>query len=68
MGDDETKRQQYIREYEKHEGIQLEYGKIEHNAGLRALAKMMLNSMWGKFGQRFNKTQVQEFDDPQAVS
>ena len=26
---------------------------------------MMLNSMWGKFGQRLNKTQVQEFDDPQ---
>ena len=26
----------------------------------------MLNSMWGKFGQRLNKTQVQTFDDPQA--
>ena len=24
---------------------------------------MMLNSMWGKFGQRLNKTQVREFDD-----
>ena len=24
----------------------------------------MLNSMWGKFGQRLNKTQVQTFDDP----
>ena len=66
VGDDETKRQQYIREYYEHEGIQLEYDKIEHNPGLRALAKMMLNSMWGKFGQRLNKTQVQEFDDPQA--
>ena len=22
--------------------------------------------MWGKFGQRLNKTQVQEFDDPKA--
>ena len=27
---------------------------------------MMLNSMWGKFGQRLNKTQIQTFDDPQA--
>jgi len=27
---------------------------------------MMLNSMWGKFGQRLNKTQVKEMDDPQA--
>ena len=24
----------------------------------------MLNSMWGKFGQRQNKTQVEEFNDP----
>jgi len=66
VGDDETKRQQYLREYYEHEGIQLEYDKIEHNRGLRTLAKMMLNSMWGKFGQRLNKTQVQEFDDPQT--
>ena len=66
VGDDETKRQQYLREYFEHEGIQLEYDKIEHNPGLRTLAKMMLNSMWGKFGQRLNKTQVQEFNDPQA--
>ena len=27
---------------------------------LRALVKMMLNSMWGKFGQHINKTQVRE--------
>ena len=66
MGDDETKRQQYICEYYEHEGIQLEHDKIEENKGLRTLAKMMLNSMWGKFGQRLNKTQVQEFDDPQT--
>ena len=64
VGDDETKRQQYIRDYYQNEGIQLDYDKIEHNPGLRALAKMMLNSMWGKFGQRLNKMQVEEFDDP----
>ena len=64
VGDDETKRQQYIHDYYQNEGIQLNYDKIEHNPGLRALAKMMLNSMWGKFGQRQNKTQVKEFDDP----
>ena len=66
VGDDETKRQQYIRECYEHEGIQLEYDKIEHNPGLRALAKMMLNSMWGKFGQRLNKTKVKEFGNPRA--
>jgi len=66
VGDDETKRQQYLREYYEHEGIQLEYAKIEKNAELRTLAKMMLNSMWGKFGQRLNKGQVKAFDDPQV--
>ena len=66
VGDDETKRLQYIQEYFEHEGIRLDYNKIEKNPGLRTLAKMMLNSMWGKFGQRLNKTQVQEFDDPKA--
>ena len=66
VGEDETKRQQYIRDYYKHEGIQLEYANIQKNPGLRTLAKMMLNSMWGTFGQRLNKTQVQTFDDPQS--
>ena len=27
---------------------------------------MMLNFMWGKFGQHLNKTQVKEFGDPRA--
>ena len=62
----EEQKQAYIEDYFQHEGIQLEYDKIEKNPGLRTLAKMMLNSMWGKFGQRFNKTRLQEFDDPQA--
>ena len=62
----EESKQDYIQKYFEHEGIQLEYDKIEKNPGLRTLAKMMLNSMWGKFGQRLNKTQVQTFDDPQA--
>ena len=62
----EEAKQDYIQKYFEHEGIQLEYDKIEKNPGLRTLAKMMLNSMWGKFGQRLNKTQIQTFDDPQA--
>ena len=44
----------------------MDYDNIKENKGLRTLAKMLLNSMWGKFGQWLNKTQVQTFDDPQA--
>ena len=62
----EEQKQTYIRNYFEHEGIQLEYDKIQKNPGLRTLAKLMLNSMWGKFGQRLNKTQIQTFDDPQT--
>ena len=52
---EETKRK-YVADYFKHEGIVLK--KITHNPGLRCLAKLMLNSLWGKYGQRqkFNQT------------
>ena len=43
---------QHLTEYESCDPT-----KIQKNPGLRTLAKMMLNSMWGKFGQRTNKTQ-----------
>ncbi|XP_028408798.1 uncharacterized protein LOC114531373 [Dendronephthya gigantea] len=48
----EEQKQSYINMYEEHEDIKLEMEKIEHNPGLRALAKLMLNSFWGKFAQR----------------
>ena len=68
MGDDPLKRQRHLDDYRDKEGIELDPEKIEKNPGLRTLAKMMLNSMWGKFGQRTNKTQVREFDDSQKFS
>ena len=68
VGDDPLKRQQHLDDYRYKEGIELDPEKIEKNPGLCMLAKMMLNSMWGKFGQRTNKTQVWEFDDPKKFS
>jgi hypothetical protein len=35
-------------------GISLDRASVAHNAGRRALAKLCLNSLWGKFGQRCN--------------
>lgn len=60
----EGDRQKYIKLYNEKEGILLEYDKIKKNTGLRALAKLMLNSFWGKFGQRSNMCQVDIIDDP----
>ena len=42
-------KQQYVDEYLEVEGIQLDPDKIEHNPGMRALSKLMLNSFWGKY-------------------
>ena len=36
------------------ENLGIELGKIENNPGKRAVAKICLNSLWGKFGQRQN--------------
>ena len=56
--DTEEKKRNYLQDYKTHEGIGLDRSKIEKNPGIRSLAKLMLNSFWGKFGQRPNQTQV----------
>ncbi len=50
----------YIEQYFLKEGIQLDKLKITINKGLREIAKLCLNSLWGKFGQRdlFDETKV----------
>jgi hypothetical protein len=50
----------YLKQYEEQQGILLDIDKIEYNPGLRAIAKLCLNSLWGKFGQRLNlpKTEI----------
>ncbi|KAL9982832.1 hypothetical protein ACROYT_G004941 [Oculina patagonica] len=68
VGDDPEKQRQYVEDYFAREGIRLDPSNIKKNPGLRTLAKLMLNSMWGKFGQKPNKTQVREFDDPVSFS
>ena len=47
----ELQKQHYIHQYFEKEGIMLEFDKIQDNPGLRLLAKILLNSFWGKFGQ-----------------
>ncbi|XP_064645952.1 uncharacterized protein LOC135499220 [Lineus longissimus] len=55
----------YIDDYEKNEGIQLDRGLIGVNPGLRSIAKICLNSLWGKFGQRSNFTKTLYTDNPE---
>lgn len=64
----EAEKQQYATDYETAEGIRLDPENIAHNPGMRVLAKLMLNSMWGKFGQRLDRQEVKEFVNPQDFS
>ncbi|XP_033756183.1 probable DNA polymerase [Pecten maximus] len=53
----------YINDFYDREGILLDREKIEENPGLRRLAKLMLNSFWGKFGQRTSMIQSSYISD-----
>ena len=45
----EEQKQWYVNDIFENQGIQLDPTKISYNPGLRALAKLMLNSFWGKY-------------------
>jgi len=48
---DEEKRT-WVDQHFMKEGIRLDIDNVEYNAGLRAVSKLCLNSLWGKLGQR----------------
>lgn len=56
----------FIEQWKQREGIELRQEKLVKNAGLRALAKLMLNSFWGKFGQRSQMPKTVYFTEPAA--
>ena len=43
--------------------LDIDVNKFEFNAGLRSIAKLCLNSLWGKFGQRNNMSQTKYVTD-----
>ncbi|XP_073240492.1 uncharacterized protein [Porites lutea] len=54
----EAAKSEYINAYYDREGVQLEPAKVAKNGGRKQVAKLMLNSFWGKFGEKPNKTQT----------
>ncbi|TWW56103.1 hypothetical protein D4764_08G0000900 [Takifugu flavidus] len=61
---DRESREKYIRDYQEHQGILLDAGKIETNPVKRQVAKLCLNSLWGKFAQRDNLFKTTIVSDP----
>ncbi|XP_052795197.1 uncharacterized protein LOC128228116 [Mya arenaria] len=64
----EDDKQSYMQNIYDKEGILLDYDRICKNPGLRSLAKLMLNSFWGKFGQRTNLEQTSYVTDTNEFS
>lgn len=48
-------KKKFIRDFKSYEGITLDNDKILKNAGYRSLAKLLLNSLWGRLGMRQDK-------------
>ena len=61
-------RQRYLNDYEQHEGIRLREDHIQVNPGLRALAKLFLNSLWGKLGQNPYLSTTEYVDCPRRFA
>ena len=59
----EKQKAEYVRHYEEHEGIKLDPSRIEKNPGRKQVAKLMLNSFWGKFGENEHRVQTQTIQD-----
>ena len=57
--DTEEKMTQFVQEVFELDGCQLDPDKMEKNPGLRTLAKLLLNSHWGKFAENPLKTQTE---------
>ena len=51
----------------EHEGITVDPDKVGDNPGMYAIAKLCLNSLWGKFGQNSNPTKCLYTSDPKAI-
>lgn len=60
MTDEEKKT--YLEEYKRVENVELDSNMIKSNEGLYKMAKLYLNSLWGKFAQRnpdmFDRTSI----------
>jgi len=60
----EELKQNYLKQFFQQENIKLDRENIYKNPGKRSYSKLILNSFWGKFGQRENQTQTQIIKSP----
>ena len=61
----DEQKEAYKQAYWEQENIRLEH--VAKNPGRKQVAKLMLNSFWGKFGERSNKSKVEQVIHPQHL-
>lgn len=59
----EEEKASYVKQYKEREGIQLNPEQIQKNPGRKQVAKLMLNSFWGKFGENELRPQTTTISD-----
>ena len=53
----------FVKDFQRVEGVLLEKEKIQKNPALRTIAKKLLNSLWGKLAQNDNSVVVDFLKD-----
>ena len=59
--------ERYIESFWKSEGIRLDREAIKPNAAKRGLAKLCLNSIWGKLTERNARTRTKIITEPHEL-
>lgn len=56
----DIEKEEYVNQVFAAEGVRLDISKIEENPSKRAIAKLSMNNLWGKFSQNVNRLNHQE--------
>ncbi|KAK3928424.1 DNA polymerase [Frankliniella fusca] len=62
--DSDDKKEQFIKDTLKRDGVVLDPAKMVKNSALRTMAKLMCNSFWGKFGEKTLRSRTDLIYDP----
>lgn len=52
----QSEKETYVKNFHEKEGVLLDINSITKNPGYRSLAKLLLNSLWGRLGMKTNKS------------
>nr|XP_021323064.1 uncharacterized protein LOC110438038 isoform X1 [Danio rerio] len=64
----DSEKETYIRKYYEREGIQLDPSQITHNPAQRAINKLILNAVWGRFAMQSQHSVTQLVRDPEEFT